>query len=127
MEEIQQIKEEIADDFDITDLGEIQYLLGWEVTRDSERRTLTIGQEKYCKEVLQTDRMSNSAPVQTPMEPSIRFSKDDSPGTPEEKSAMAGVPYRELVRSLMYLMVSSRPDIAFPIGVLSKFVSNPGR
>lgn len=35
------------------------------------------------------------------------------------------VPYREAIGSLMYLLVGTRPDLAYSIGVLSKFVECP--
>lgn len=34
-------------------------------------------------------------------------------------------PYREVIGSLMYLMVGTRPDLAFSAGLLSKFAENP--
>ncbi len=40
---------------------------------------------------------------------------------------MRDVPYQALVGTLMYLMVGTRPDIAYAIGVLSQFMHNPGR
>ena len=39
---------------------------------------------------------------------------------------MAGVPYREAIGSLMYLMVSTRPDLAAAVGILSRFLNDPG-
>lgn len=71
--------------------------------------------------------MSSCAPVTTPMEPSMRFSKDDCPVSKAELQDMSKVPYRGLIGSLMYLMVLSRPDLAYPVGILSKFMFNPGR
>jgi hypothetical protein len=35
------------------------------------------------------------------------------------------VPYREAIGSLMYLMVGTRPDFAFAMSELSKFVESP--
>ena len=40
---------------------------------------------------------------------------------------MAAFPYRQLIGSLMYLMVATRPDLAFSLSKLSKFNNSPGR
>ena len=61
------------------------------------------------------------------MDPNIRYSKNQCPQTPEHATEMCHIPYREAVGSLLYLAVTTHPDIAFPIGILSQFVDNPGR
>ena len=38
---------------------------------------------------------------------------------------MQGVPYKEAMRSLMYVMVATRADIAFVVSVVSQFMSKP--
>jgi hypothetical protein len=40
---------------------------------------------------------------------------------------MRQYPYQSLVRTLMYAMLGTRPDIAFTVGELSKFSSKPGK
>ena len=40
---------------------------------------------------------------------------------------MCHIPYREAVCLLLYLAVATRPDIVFPIGILSQFMDNPGQ
>ena len=40
---------------------------------------------------------------------------------------MAKVPYSSVVGSLMYAMICTRPDIAFAVGVVSRYMSNPGK
>ncbi|XP_075080638.1 secreted RxLR effector protein 161-like [Nicotiana tabacum] len=47
--------------------------------------------------------------------------------TNEEIEMMKAVPYAYVVGSLMYVMLCTRPDICFAIGVVSRFQSNPGR
>lgn len=42
----------------------------------------------------------------------------------EGKSTMTKSPYRQLIGSMMYFMICTRPDIAFAVGVLSKFTSS---
>ena len=43
------------------------------------------------------------------------------------RDAMAAFAYRQLIGSLMYLMVATRPDLAFSLSKLSKFNNSPGR
>ncbi|KAI3764834.1 hypothetical protein L2E82_14851 [Cichorium intybus] len=50
-----------------------------------------------------------------------------SPKTEEDREQMANVPYASAVGSLMYAMVCTRPDIAHAVGVVSRFMSNPGK
>ncbi|KAH7429742.1 hypothetical protein KP509_09G063700 [Ceratopteris richardii] len=40
---------------------------------------------------------------------------------------MTKIPYQSAVGSLMYAMVATRPDIAFAVGVVSRYMSNPGK
>ena len=40
---------------------------------------------------------------------------------------MAKVPYSSAVGSLMYAMICTRPDIAYAVGVVSRYMSNPGK
>ena len=40
---------------------------------------------------------------------------------------MKKVSYTSVVGSLMYAMVCTRPDIAHAVGVVSRFLSNPGK
>ena len=40
---------------------------------------------------------------------------------------MKNVPYASVVGSLMYAMVCTRLDIAFVVGITSRFLTNPGK
>ena len=57
----------------------------------------------------------------------LKLSKDDCPKSIEEKATMAKVPYALACGSLMYAMVATRPDIAYAMGVVSRYMSNPGK
>ncbi|GKB30020.1 hypothetical protein Tco_0869421 [Tanacetum coccineum] len=39
---------------------------------------------------------------------------------------MSKVPYANVVGSLMYLMVWTRPDIAYAVSIVSRYLANPG-
>ena len=69
--------------------------------------------------------MSDSHPVVTPIEASFDRVELYTPRTPEEERVMAKVPYREAVGSLLYAMVCTRFDIAFAVGIVSRFMQAP--
>ena len=60
------------------------------------------------------------------MDPGCKLSKEQCPSTPEEMAEMKDIPYIHAVGSLMYLAIATRPDIAYTVGVLARFNSNPG-
>src|SRR5258707_7035435 len=45
----------------------------------------------------------------------------------EEKDYMSSIPYLSAVGSLMYLAIGTHPDIAFAVGLLSRFNSCPDK
>ena len=44
---------------------------------------------------------------------------------PEQALEMATIPYQEAVGCLMYVMTTTRPDLAFPLSILCKYMSHP--
>jgi hypothetical protein len=54
----------------------------------------------------------------------VRITTEQCPH--EEIKDMAHVPYGSVVGSLMYAMLSTRPDISHAVGVLSRYMSTPG-
>ena len=57
----------------------------------------------------------------------FKLSKEQSSKTAEERDHMILVPYASAVGSLMYDMVCTRPDIAHAVGVVSRYMANPGK
>jgi len=126
MAAINKVKQELGERFKLRDLGPTESLLGIKITRDRAKRTLCLSQRQYIIEALERYRLSDCTPVKTPMEPGLRLSKDMAPKTPEEEAQMKGTPYMNAVGSLMYLAITTRPDIAYAVGVLCRFNQNPG-
>ena len=71
-------------------------------------------------------RLTNSAPVATPMITGATFSTSDSPSTPTQVACMCGIPYAEAIGSVLWPVVVSRPDAVFAVSTLSQFIQNPG-
>jgi hypothetical protein len=121
---------ELSQHFQISDLGEAKWLLGCRINRDRAKRTIKLDQEQYIHAILTNfESMEKSNGVNSPMEPSKRLSEDMSPRTDEERRLVEREPYkhyRELVGKLMYLVTCTRPDLAFAVRELAKFMSNYG-
>lgn len=49
-----------------------------------------------------------------------------SPNSKEVKKEAAYIPYSSAVWSLMYAMVGTRSDVSHAVGVVSKYLANPG-
>jgi len=109
------------------DLGQAQFVLGIAVQRDRTLKTITISQSAYVRSILSRFRQDNSKPAFTPLDAGARLSKADSPieGSVEHL-AMANVPYLQAVGAIMFLMLATRPDLAFAITKLAQFSRNPG-
>ena len=107
------------------DLGAAKRILGMQISRDRKKKTLTLSQQAYIEKVL--ERFQNAKPVSTPFAIHFRLSKDMCPKTQDEIDHMSKIPYASAVGSLMYAMVWTRPDIAHAVGVVSRFMENPGK
>eukprot|EP00253_Pinus_taeda_P035018 PITA_35018 len=57
----------------------------------------------------------------------VKGKKEMCPKTHEEEDDMSHVPYASAVGSLMYAMVCIRLDFTHVVGVLSRFMSKPGK
>lgn len=63
----------------------------------------------------------------TPMPSHFKLSNKDCPTSEADKATMSKVPYASAVGSIMYAMVCTRPDLAQAVGIVSRFMSNPGK
>ena len=71
--------------------------------------------------------MQDSKLVKVTIYVGVILSTEQCHKTQEEEEDMSHVPYESAMGSLMYEMVCTRPDIAHAVGVLSKFMSKPGK
>lgn len=115
------LKNELANTFEMKDLGPIQFCLGIEFNQDVKSGKICMSQSKYIQHLLERFGMADCKPVSTPTNISEKLSKEMSPKDENEKREAEKLPYQGLVGSLMYLAVSTRPDIAHVVSVLSQF------
>ncbi|CAI7877932.1 unnamed protein product [Closterium sp. NIES-53] len=115
------VKSELQKRHTCTDLGELRSYLGLQITRDRAQRTITETQSHMVQQVLQRFDFTYSSPQATPL--STRHSLS---ALPSDESVEPSGPYPKLVGCLMYLMTCTRPDLAYPLSILERYVA-PGR
>jgi hypothetical protein len=120
---IQELKLELGKHFKLRDLGATSFLLGVEITRDRAKRTLHLSQRQYVLDLLDRFGFEDSSPVSTPLDPGTRLSADQAPATADNEAFMRTVPY---VSAVGTLAIATRPDIAYSVGVLCRFMAKPG-
>jgi Reverse transcriptase (RNA-dependent DNA polymerase)/gag-polypeptide of LTR copia-type len=116
---ISKFKQALRAAFNIQDLGAASFLLGMTITRDRHACTLTLAQRQYIMDMLQTFNMASCKPVSTPMSLGHQAS--------ESHLLEPATPYQQLVGSLLYLSVCTRPDISMAVSMLSCHMSKPTR
>ncbi len=112
--------------YTMMDLGPIEWLLGIQVGRDQEKRTIALSQESYINSILARFNFTDAKPLFIPMDLNVQYSKMQCPTVPEDIAKMRNIPYREVIGLLMYTSVATRPDISFAVLTLLQFLNNLG-
>ncbi|CAI5950053.1 unnamed protein product [Closterium sp. NIES-64] len=115
------VKSELQKRHTCTDLGELRSYLGLQITRDRAQRTITLTQSHMVQQVVQHFGFTYSSPLTTPLPTRHSLS-----ALPSDESVESSGPYPKLVGCLMYLMTCTRPDLAYPLSILARYVA-PGR
>jgi hypothetical protein len=118
MDDIRWVKKELFKSFEMKDLGKMETFLGMEIAIDNKKGTVEISHRQYIEKLLKRFGMEDSNPCGTPMDPGTKL-KDSENHTDE--------PYRELIGSLQYLALMTRPDIAVAVNMLGRYQSQPGK
>ena len=121
-----EVKAMLKREYDMSDLGELHYCLGVEFTRQRAARTITMSQSKYVEEVLKRFNMEGCKSIGTPLDVKQKMSKLTDEEFEAVKEEMQDVPYKAAVGSLMYAMVATRADLAFPMSVVSQYMAKSG-
>ena len=104
------------------DLGEPRLLLGIQIERDSENKSIRIYQEQYILKIPRRFNMENCTPASTPLPVGVVFMKSN-----EDESSDDDTKYRAAIGSLVFASVATRPHISYAINMLSQFNGAPSQ
>ncbi|KAL9254068.1 Retrovirus-related Pol polyprotein from transposon TNT 1-94-like protein [Drosera capensis] len=97
-----------------------------QIHRDRLKGVLALSQKGYIDKVLKRYDMQDCKPGDTPVAKGDKFSLNQCPKNDFETKEMDKTPYASAVGSLMYAQVCTRPDLAYIVGMLGRYLSNPG-
>nr|GEW10443.1 zinc finger, CCHC-type [Tanacetum cinerariifolium] len=116
--QVDKTKKFLSSRFSMKDMGEADVILGIKIKRENKRIVIT--QYHYIKKILKKFNHENCSSVSTPMDPIEKLKQNT--GKPVDQ-----LKYSRAIGCLIYAMTSTRPDIAYAVGRLSRFTSNPSR
>ena len=102
------------------DLGEITEFLGMKISRSDSK--IHLDQCAYLRTVLERCGMNNSKKAATPLPAGYVPIRSETVASPELRSK-----YQTVIGSLLYLMLGTRPDIAFAVTKMAQFAANPSK
>jgi hypothetical protein len=104
--------------FPLTGGDELHWFLGIEIIRDRDRRCLWLSQQTYIERI--ANLAESKTPCGTPMGVDHLLPFD---GLATNNSIRR---YQVKIGSLMYAAIITRPDIAYAVAQLARFMVNPG-
>ena len=117
---MKKMKASLSEKFDVEDMGRLHHFLGVKIIQNPQNNEIWIGQSAYSKDLLRRFRMNESKPVDTPFDSSSKLKKAQ-----EGEQKCDQQQYQSAVGSLLYLSTKTRPDIAYAVGVVCRYSSNP--
>lgn len=114
--QIDELINQLNEQFEVKASG-VGCFLGIQIEQDKDG-SIFIHQNAYLKKILKRFSMENCKQNNIPCDPN-QVLYDNGESRPSD------FPYRELVGSLLYLAIGTRPDIAYSVGLIGRFVEKP--
>jgi hypothetical protein len=110
----------IAERWEIKDLGDVAQILGIQVSRDRQKRTLRLTQEPYIRALAREFGLEGSKTINTPIS-----DRNTITGATKDEAQADQSLYQRGVGSIMWAAKGSRLDVQYVIGQLSQYCNNP--
>ena len=107
---------------EIKDLGEIREFLGVQVIRDRADKSLLITQEQFTSRLLEKFNKEDIKLRQTPLPPNIKLESNKELALAKDIKR-----FQQEIGSLIYITIFTRPDIAYAVNCLARYMANPSK
>ena len=120
LSKIEDVKHQLGKLYQMKDLGPASSYLGIWITRKQNTRAIWIDQQAYIENALKRFKLQDTNNTKTPLPAGIHLEKSEEPVALDTKTY-----YQQIIRTLIYAAIGTRPDIAFVATRLSWFNNNP--
>ena len=120
LSKIEDIKCQLGKLYQMKDLGPASSYLGIWITRDHTKWAIWIDQQAYIENTLKRFKLLDTNSTNTPLPAGIHLEKSEEPVALDTKTY-----YQQIIRTLIYAAIGTRPNIAFAATRLSQFNNNP--
>lgn len=117
-EEFAEIVQVLKQNFTISVMGNLRFFLGIRIRYDDGR--YCIDQQAYLERVLDRFGMQDAKPSKYPMDPGFLKQKEES-----SRQLSSPTAYQSLIGALLYVAVTTRPDISIATSILGRRVKAP--
>ena len=118
--EMQRLKDSLKLQFKMKDMGELHYYVRVCIVQDKERKQVYRHQGQYIEKMLKKFGKAEATSVSAPADLNVKLQKEDGVSRPVDT-----ISYQSILESLLNAAVTTHPDIAQAVGVVSKFCANP--
>ena len=116
--DIDSLKKRFMAIWECRDLGDTQEFLRMRILRS--KGSIFLDQTDYLEKVLQRFKLTNAKSVPTPLPEGYHPMPNKGTASPELRAS-----YQQVIGSLLYIMIGTRPDIAYAVTKLAQFAANP--
>ena len=122
---IEQVAIKFQNRFEIRIERNVTKFLGMIIEQDKVHGVIKLHSRTMIDQMLDKFGMDSGRALSNPLAEGISLSVSMGPVDEQEKILMERTPYRPLVGCLLHLANTTRPDIAYAAGYLSRFMQNP--
>jgi len=112
------LKIALKSEFQLIELGTLNWLIGIQIEYHSH--SVTLSQRAYIDKLLSRFGMTSCNPVTLPLDPNSKLRKCQDGDNIADATL-----YQQIIGFLLYLVIGTRPDLAFTMSLLSRYSSQP--
>jgi hypothetical protein len=124
-DENDRFKDQMRQVWMISDLGTPRFIVGIGIEWDQHNSSVKLSQTALIDKLISQFSKKDAMPLSLPMDPGLKLRHiDRNMLTNDEREKLSKIPYRSLVGGLLYLAISTQPDISYAVQQLTQYVDS---